>query len=52
MTSKEVTALAAETGFHWNTCYKWSRDNESVASGTGYALKDAAEKLGLEAQGK
>ena len=48
MTSQEVTALAAETGLHWNTCYKWSRDNSSVAAGAKYALKAASEKLGIE----
>ena len=48
MTSKHLNEIAAETGLHWNTVYKWSRDPSSVSVATLYAIKSAAEKLGID----
>ncbi len=48
MKQTEVVALAAETGLHWNTVYKWSRDPGSVSAGVRYALKSAAYNLEIE----
>ncbi len=45
---REINALAAETELHWNTVYKWSKDPGSVSQASRYALRAAAEKLGIE----
>lgn len=48
MNQRQLNEIAIETGLHWNTVYKWSRDPERVSAGVSYAIKAAAEKLGIE----
>lgn len=45
--SQQVTQLAAETGVHVRTVWRWWY-REGVSAATQYALDAAGERLGIE----
>lgn len=49
--SQDPLRLSLETGAHLNTVRKWLKSPEAVNPAVAYALRTAAEKLGIELPG-